>query len=67
MFLVGVMISIASIIINMVVFAIFQNGSTIDSTVIIIVSSVIFGIIAIPLLGFLIFHIYLSLTGNTTR
>lgn len=38
-----------------------------NSTVVIVVCSVAVGIIAIPLLGFFIFHIYVACTGNTTR
>ena len=51
---------------NLVVFFVSQDGS-IDSTVAIIISAVVFGLIAIPFIGFLIFHIYLSIKGKTTR
>jgi hypothetical protein len=33
----------------------------------IIICSVVLGVIGLPMLGFLVFHIYLSLTGRTTR
>lgn len=61
------MCSICTAIINIVVFLINQNGSTINSTVAIIICSVVFGVIALPMLVFLVFHIYLSITGKTTR
>jgi hypothetical protein len=67
LFIVGVMCSICTAIINVVVFLINQNGSTINSTVAIIICSVVFGVIALPMLVFLVFHIYLSITGKTTR
>ncbi len=40
---------------------------SVNSTVVIIVSVCATGVIALPMMGFLIFHIYLSLTGRTTR
>ena len=53
--------------VNVIVFAIANAGSEVNSTVVIIICSVAVGIIAIPLLGFFIFHIYLAVTGKTTR
>jgi len=50
-----------------VVFIIAQSGSEINSTVAIIICSVVFGVIAIPMLVFIAFHIYLAVTGKTTR
>ena len=67
LFLAGVMSTIVMAIINLVVYFLSLNGSNIDSTVAIIICSVVLGIIAVPMMGFLIFHIYLSLTGKTTR
>ena len=43
------------------------KGGNVDATIVIIIGSVAVGIIAVPLFGFLIFHIYLSLSGKTTR
>ncbi len=67
LFLAGVMSTIITAIINLVVYFLSVNGSSIDSTVAIIICSVILGILAVPMLGFLIFHVYLSFTGKTTR
>ena len=66
LFLVGIFCTIASAAVNLIVFFVSQDG-TVDSTVAIIISAVAFGLIAIPMIGFLIFHIYLSLKGKTTR
>ena len=67
LFLAGVMSTIVMAIINLVVYFLSLNGSNINSTVAIVICSVVLGIIAVPMMGFLIFHIYLSLTGKTTR
>lgn len=61
------MCSLGAAIINAIVFFMVSDGSSINSTLAIIICSVVFGIIAIPMLGFLIFHCYLSLKGKTTR
>ena len=66
LFLVGVFCSIGSAAINLIVFFISQDG-TVNSTVAIIISAVACGLIVIPMLVFLIFHIYLSIKGKTTR
>ena len=66
LFLVGIFATIASAAVNLIVFFITQDG-TIDSTVAIIISAVVLGLIALPMIGFLIFHIYLSIKGKTTR
>jgi predicted permease len=66
MFLTGVMSSIVMLIVNLVVYMLAKN-SDVDPTVVIVVSSVAVGLIAVPLFGFLIFHLYVSFTGRTTR
>lgn len=66
-FLLGVMCSISTAIINLVVFFLSQGGSEINSTVAIVICAVVLGIVALPLLAFLVFHVYLALTGKTTR
>jgi hypothetical protein len=40
---------------------------SVNSTVVIIVAVCATGVIALPMLGFLIFHIYLTVSGKTTR
>ena len=62
----GIFATIASAAVNLIVFFITQDG-TVDSTVAIIISAVVLGLIALPMIGFLIFHIYLSIKGKTTR
>jgi hypothetical protein len=61
------MLSMGTLIVNIVVFAIDKAGSKVDSTIVIIICSVAAGIIGVPLLGFFIFHLYLIFTGKTTR
>ena len=67
LFLASIMLTIGMFFVNVIVFAIANAGSEVNSTVVIIICSVAVGIIAIPLLGFFIFHIYLAVTGKTTR
>lgn len=66
MFLVGVMCSISILIVNLVVFMLGKQ-SNIDPTIVIIIGSIAVGVIVLPLLGFLIFHFYLTFSGRTTR
>lgn len=66
MFLAGVLCSIGAAAVNLAVFFISGQGE-VDTTVAIIICSVVFGVIALPMLGFLIFHVYLSIRGKTTR
>ncbi len=66
MFLVGVMSTMVILVVNIIVYIVTKTG-TMDTTVVIIVGSIAVGIILIPLFGFLIFHIYLVLSGKTTR
>ena len=66
MFLVGVMSSMCTLIVNLMIFMLGQNDD-VDPTVVIIISSVVVAVIALPLFGFLVFHIYLSVSGKTTR
>jgi MFS-type transporter involved in bile tolerance (Atg22 family) len=44
-----------------------QTGNQINPTVAIVICAVVFGVIAIPMVVFVVFHIYLSVTGKTTR
>jgi hypothetical protein len=66
MFLVGVMCSITILIVNLVIFLLGRQAS-INPTVVIIIGSIAVGIIVVPLFGFLIFHIYISISGRTTK
>lgn len=61
------MLTICTFLVNVIVFSISNAGNEVNSTIVIIICSVAVGIIAIPLIGFFIFHIYLAATGNTTR
>ena len=62
-----VFISIAFVLVNFIVFIIQIVSIDVDTTVVIIICSVIVGIVVIPLLGFLIFHFYLLISGRNTR
>ncbi len=66
-FLASVVLTIGMFFLNIFIFSTLNVGSEVNSTLIIIICSVAMGIIAIPLIGFLIFHIYLAITGKTTR
>ena len=61
------MLTIGIFFVNMIVFSIANAGKEVNETLVIVICSVAVGIIAIPLLGFFIFHIYLAITGKTTR
>lgn len=67
LFLIGVICSVVTAVVNLIVYFLTVKGSSCDSTVPIIICSVVLGIIGIPMLAFLVFHIYLSLAGKTTR
>jgi hypothetical protein len=51
----------------MVVFLIQKSSKDVSQTAIIVIVSVVGAIIGLPILGFLIFHIYLTITKKTTR
>ena len=61
------MLTIGIFFLNMIVFSVANAGKEVNETLIIVICSVSVGIIALPLLGFFIFHIYLAITGKTTR
>lgn len=61
------MLAFAMLIINVVIYINARNSDSVDSNVAIIIASVAIGLVALPLLGFLIFHIYLAVSGRTTR
>jgi hypothetical protein len=65
LFLIGVIASMVMLVINIVVSMLGKNQ--VNSTIVIIVCICATGVIALPMAGFLIFHVYLSLTGKTTR
>ena len=54
-------------IINTVIYILEKQEDNIDQTAVIVVVSVIGGVLGLPLVCFLGFHIFLSLTGSTTR
>jgi len=65
LFLIGVMASIMMLVINAVVAMLGKDA--VDSTVVVVVAVCATGVIALPMMGFLVFHVYLSVTGRTTR
>lgn len=66
-FLASIIITIIALVANVVIYLTAKAGTQVNSIVIIVVCSVIVGIIALPLIGFFIFHLYLVITGRTTR
>ena len=67
LFLTMIFFSICLLIINMIVFLIQKSSRDISHIAIIVVVSVVGAVIGLPILGFLIFHIYLAVTKKTTR
>jgi hypothetical protein len=65
LFLIGVVASIIMLVINAIVAMLGKDS--VNSTVVIIVAVCATGVIALPMMGFLIFHIYLTVSGRTTR
>jgi hypothetical protein len=61
------MLTMVALVANLILFFIAKSGSSVNSVVLIVVCSVIVAIIGLPLLIFFIFHIYLMITGRTTR
>ena len=55
------------LIVNMIVFVIQKSSGDVSQTAIIVVVAVVASVIGLPILGFLIFHIYLAVTKKTTR
>jgi len=51
--------------INLIVFGLMSAGNSVSIIVIIVICAVVFGCIGIPVVGFLAFHIYLTITGNS--
>ena len=62
-----VFVNMCLFIVNMVVFLIQKSTKDVSQTAIIVIVSVVGAIIGLPILGFLIFHIYLTITKKTTR
>jgi hypothetical protein len=61
------MLTFVVLIANLILFFVNKSGSSVNSVVLIVICSVVVAIIALPLLGFFIFHLYLVITGRTTR
>lgn len=53
------------LVVNIVVY--LMGTESVNSTVVIVVSVVAASVIALPLVGFLIFHVYITFSGRTTR
>lgn len=56
-----------SYFLNVIYYLVIQAGSQVSKLGVIIVCSVVVSLIAVPLLLFFIFHVYLIVTGRTTR
>lgn len=59
--------SVCLLIVNMIVFIIQKSSKDVSQTAIIVVVAVVAAVIGLPILGFLIFHIYLAVKKKTTR
>jgi hypothetical protein len=53
------------LVVNIIVY--LMGTESVNSTVVIVVSVVAASVIALPLIGFLIFHVYITFSGRTTR
>ena len=67
LFILGVFCSICSATVNLIVYFLSRNDGNVGSVIAIVICGVVVALIALPMLGFLIFHIYLAITGKTTR
>jgi hypothetical protein len=61
------MLTIGTFLLNLIIYSISMIGSQIDTKVVIIIFAVVVGVIGVPLLIFFVFHIWLTITGKTTR
>jgi hypothetical protein len=61
------MLTIGTFLLNLIIYSISMIGSQIDTKVVIIICAVVVGVIGVPLLIFFVFHIWLTITGKTTR
>jgi palmitoyltransferase ZDHHC9/14/18 len=67
MFLASILLSTVMLLINLIVYFLYRSSGSINQTAVIVVVVVVAAIIGIPILAFFIFHLYLAVTGNTTR
>lgn len=67
LFITSIFISICMLIVNMIVFIIQKSSRDVSQTAVIVIVAVVASVIGLPILGFLIFHIYLAVTKKTTR
>jgi hypothetical protein len=67
MFIASLIANFAIFIVNLVTFLINQAEKTVNSTVVIIIIVVIGGLVGIPIIIFSCFHLYICVTGKTTR
>lgn len=67
LFITMIFFSVCLLIVNMIVFIIQKSSKDVSQTAIIVVVAVVAAVIGLPILGFLIFHIYLAVKKKTTR
>lgn len=67
MFIGNLIANFAIFVVNLAVYLINRESKAVNETVIIIIVSVIGGLIGLPILIFAFFHVYLCVTGRTTR
>ena len=66
-FVAGVVCSLATAAVNLFVYFVSLNADSVDPTVAVVICSVVIAVIGLPMLCFLLFHLYLSIRRRTTR
>ena len=59
--------SLTMLLCNMIVFMVTQSDEDVNKTLILVFTAIIAGILWLPVFVFLIFHLYLTVTRQTTR
>ncbi len=67
LFITSIFLALCMLIVNMIVFIIQKSSRDVNPIAIIVIVSVVAGVIGVPIIGFLIFHLYLTIKKKTTR
>ena len=59
--------SVMMLLSNLIVFLVTQSDQQVNKTVVVIFTALIGAVLGLPILVFLVFHLYLALTKQTTR
>lgn len=63
----SVSLTIGIFFLNVIVFAVNRSGSQISRTAVIVICVIVVAVIALPLILFFCFHLFLAITGRTTN